>query len=36
MARKPVKLPDYFTPKEAQALVAAAPATRYRFRPIVD
>ena len=26
MARKPVKLPDYFTTEEAQALVAAAPS----------
>ena len=26
MARKPVKLPDYFTAEEAKALVAAAPS----------
>ena len=26
MARKPVKLPDYFTPEEASALVDAAPS----------
>ena len=26
MARKPQKLPDYFTTEEAQALVAAAPS----------
>lgn len=26
MARKPVKLPDYFTPEEAAALVEAAPS----------
>ena len=25
MARKPQALPDYFTPEEARALVAAAP-----------
>ena len=30
MARKPVKLPDYFTPEEAQALIAAA--TSYQVR----
>ena len=26
MARKPVRIPDYFTTEEAQALVAAAPS----------
>ena len=26
MARKPQKPPDYFTPEEAEALVAAAPS----------
>ena len=34
LARKPQKLPDYFTPEEADALVAAAPSypTRMAFR----
>ena len=34
MARRPQKLPDYFTPEEAEALVAAAPSypTRMAFR----
>ena len=34
MARRPQKLPDYFTPEEADALVAAAPSypTRMAFR----
>ncbi len=34
MARKPQKLPDYFTAEEADALVAAAPSypTRMAFR----
>ena len=34
MARRPQKLPDYFTPEEAAALVAAAPSypTRMAFR----
>ena len=31
MARKPKKLPDYFTPDEASALVAAAPSYRVRM-----
>ena len=30
MARKPTKLPDYFTPEEARALIAAA--TSYQVR----
>ena len=29
-ARKPEKLPDYFTPEEAAALVAAAPSYQVR------
>ena len=34
MARRPQKLPDYFTPEEAEALVEAAPSytTRMAFR----
>ena len=34
LARKPQKLPDYFTPEEAEVLVAAAPSypTRMAFR----
>ena len=34
MARSPQKLPDYFTPEEAAALVLAAPSypTRMAFR----
>ena len=31
MARKPKKLPDYFTPDEAKALVAAAPSYQVRM-----
>ena len=31
MARKPKKLPDYFTPDEALALVAAAPGYQVRM-----
>ena len=31
MARKPVKLPDYFTSEEAKALVAAAPSYQVRM-----
>ena len=31
MARKPTKLPDYCTPEEARALVAAAPSYAVRF-----
>ena len=30
MARKPGKLPDYFTPEEASALVAVAPSYQVR------
>ena len=34
MARRPQKLPDYFTPEEAKALIAAAPSypTRMVFQ----
>ena len=34
MPRKPQKIPDYFTPEEAEALMAAAPSypTRMTFR----
>ena len=37
MARKPQKLPDYFTAEEAEALVAAAPSypTRMAFRIMI-
>ena len=31
MARKPQRLPDYFTPEEASALVAAAPNYQVRM-----
>ena len=31
MARKPTKLPDYFTPEEARALVSAAPSYQVRM-----
>ena len=31
MARKPQALPDYFTPEEARALVAAAPSYQVRM-----
>ena len=31
MARKPEKLPDYFTPEEASALVSAAPSYEVRM-----
>ena len=31
MARKPVKIPDYFTPDEAAAIVAAAPSYQVRM-----
>ena len=31
MARKPAKLPDYFTSGEASALVAAAPSYQVRM-----
>ena len=31
MARKPQRLPDYFTPDEASALVAAAPSYQVRM-----
>ena len=31
MARKPQRLPDYFTPEEASALVAAAPSYQVRM-----
>ena len=31
MARKPKKLPDYFAPEEAKALVAAAPSYQVRM-----
>ena len=31
MALKPKKLPDYFTPDEASALVAAAPSYQVRM-----
>ena len=31
MARRPQKLPDYFTPEEADALVAAAPSFPIRI-----
>ena len=31
MARKPQKLPDYFTTEEAKALVAAAPSYPVRM-----
>ena len=31
MARKPVKLPDYFTAEEARALVAEAPSYQVRM-----
>ena len=31
MARRPRKLPDYFTPEEASALVAAAPSYQVRM-----
>ena len=31
MVRKPQKLPDYFTPGEASALVAAAPSYQGRM-----
>ena len=33
MARKPTELPDYFTPEEAQALIAAA--TSYQVRMVM-
>ena len=31
MARRPTKLPDYFTPEEASALVAAVPSYQVRM-----
>ena len=35
MARKPTKLPDYFTSEEASALVTAAPSYQVRMAMLI-